>query len=188
MQKRIKTDRLNLRPLEIGDAVAFAKTAANPAIANMTSGFTRPFPVLAAEMQILVWQCHVQSGASFRYVIETKDDQRFCGMVGLTRRDKDWFISYWIAETAWGKGYATEAATAVLREADAYLSETIHAGAFTENTSSAHVLKKLGFAPAQTNTRASTAKPIGVFSVSRQTYVPHSRYIRKATDQDVCHA
>jgi RimJ/RimL family protein N-acetyltransferase len=68
-------------------------------------------------------------------------DDAFVGTIGL-----DGELGYWLAEAAWGKGYATEAAQAVV---DQHFQSTDHAKVrssyFVENKASQNVLIKLGF-------------------------------------------
>lgn len=55
-------------------------------------------------------------------------------------------IGYWIAQPYWGKGYATEAARVIVRYGFETLKlNRIYAGVFEGNSSSVHVLEKLGF-------------------------------------------
>lgn len=79
---------------------------------------------------------------------------RLIGCVGVTRH-----LGYWYGRAHWGKGYATEAATAAL---DAYFAEadatTIVSGAFDENVMSQRVLAKLGFVETGCSMKYSTAR------------------------------
>jgi len=55
-------------------------------------------------------------------------------------------LGYWMAWDAWGRGYATEAAEALVGHYFASTDATsVEAGHFEGNTPSAHVLAKLGF-------------------------------------------
>lgn len=56
-------------------------------------------------------------------------------------------LGYWIARDHWGRGYATEAAGAVLRIARTLGHRRLTAGHFTDNPASGRVLRKLGFVP-----------------------------------------
>ena len=63
-----------------------------------------------------------------------------CGVRGLPCGRKE--ILYAYAESTWGKGYATEAANAVLQ---AHTVRPLIAVSYPENTASIGVIKKLGF-------------------------------------------
>lgn len=56
-------------------------------------------------------------------------------------------VGYWIARDHWGRGYATEAASAVLRIARTLGHQRLTAGHFIDNPASGRVLRKLGFQP-----------------------------------------
>ncbi len=71
------------------------------------------------------------------------------GCVGLGRDDDsgDVQLGYWFGREHWGRGYATEAARAVLRLARTLGHQRIVAKHFTDNPASGRVLAKLGFHP-----------------------------------------
>jgi RimJ/RimL family protein N-acetyltransferase len=56
-------------------------------------------------------------------------------------------LGYWIARPFWGRGYATEAASALIGIARALRLETLEGSHFLDNPASARVLEKLGFEP-----------------------------------------
>ena len=69
------------------------------------------------------------------------------GAAGLGDHDGEAEIGYWIARQHWGRGYATEAARAVLRVAHTLGHRRIVAGHFVDNPASGKVLRKIGFLP-----------------------------------------
>ena len=56
-------------------------------------------------------------------------------------------MGYWIARAHWGRGYATEAAAAMLEIARMLGHSRIEAGHFVDNPASGKVLRKVGFLP-----------------------------------------
>lgn len=58
---------------------------------------------------------------------------------------KEYRLGYMLAEAAWGKGYATEAARAVMADLAKRAPCTVHAGAERDNIASIRVLEKSGF-------------------------------------------
>ena len=73
---------------------------------------------------------------------------RIIGSVGLGRNEDDAVeLGYWIARDHWGRGFATEAARAVLRLARTLGHRLVTAGHFTDNPASGRVLSKIGFKP-----------------------------------------
>ena len=89
------------------------------------------------------------------------------GFAGVIALEADMEFGYWLAKRAWGQGYATEAARAVLSAhfADAGAADVV-AGYFSGNSRSAHVLAKLGF--------AETGRG-EIFSLARREAVAHIR-------------
>jgi RimJ/RimL family protein N-acetyltransferase len=81
------------------------------------------------------------------------------GAAGLGEHAGEPEIGYWIARAHWGQGYATEAATAVLRIARTLGHKRLTAGHFADNPASGKVLRKLGFVP--------TGRPGHRFSLAR---------------------
>lgn len=69
------------------------------------------------------------------------------GCVGLAEIDGEVELGYWFAREHWGKGYATEAAGALLRLARVLGHREIVSGHFIDNPASGRVLRKIGFTP-----------------------------------------
>ncbi|MFY1620867.1 GNAT family N-acetyltransferase [Micromonospora sp. WMMD736] len=68
-------------------------------------------------------------------------DGEVVGYVSAFPVDDQTEVSYWIDPTRWGRGYATAALAALLRE----LPRPVHARAAKDNTASLAVLRKCGF-------------------------------------------
>jgi ribosomal-protein-alanine N-acetyltransferase len=90
-----------------------------------------------------------QEGTGARLAVDRLSDESFIGWVSLNRWNPDFrsvALGYCFNEAAWGHGYATEAARAVLRWAfDTLDLNRVQAEADTRNVASARVLEKLGF-------------------------------------------
>jgi RimJ/RimL family protein N-acetyltransferase len=56
-------------------------------------------------------------------------------------------MGYWIAKLFWGRGYATEACSALVEIARALGLGRLEGSHFVDNPASARVLEKLGFEP-----------------------------------------
>ena len=56
-------------------------------------------------------------------------------------------MGYWIGRPYWGRGYATEACTALVDIARALGLGSLEGSHFVDNPASARVLEKLGFVP-----------------------------------------
>ncbi|WP_100489149.1 GNAT family N-acetyltransferase [Sporolactobacillus pectinivorans] len=69
-----------------------------------------------------------------------------CGLHPYDSESKIYEIGYHLKSRYWGKGYATEAAGAVIRYAfDTLEADNLFAGHHPDNTASRNVLQKLGF-------------------------------------------
>ena len=76
----------------------------------------------------------------------TAGEPLLVGGCGLHRRASGAVeLGYWIARPHWGRGHATEAATAIIGMARALRLSAIEAGHFLDNPASGRVLEKLGF-------------------------------------------
>jgi [ribosomal protein S5]-alanine N-acetyltransferase len=90
-----------------------------------------------------------EDGTGARLAVDLVSDGTFIGWCSLNRWNPEFrsaSLGYCFAEAAWGHGYATEAARAVLRWAfDTLDLNRVQAEADTRNVASARVLEKLGF-------------------------------------------
>jgi RimJ/RimL family protein N-acetyltransferase len=81
--------------------------------------------------------------------MDRSSDGAFIGWCGLTRWNPDYrsaSLGYCLSDAAWGHGYATEAARALLRWAfDTLDLNRVQAETDTRNLASARVLEKVGF-------------------------------------------
>jgi len=90
-----------------------------------------------------------EEGTGARPAVVRSSDEAFIGWCSLTRWNPDYrsaALGYCFTEAAWGRGYATEAAGALLRWAfDTLDLNRVQAETDTRNLASARVLEKLGF-------------------------------------------
>ena len=86
---------------------------------------------------------------NFELLVRTADTEEFLGLVSLHRIDWDRHVAglgYWTRSRAWGKGYATEAAGALVEYGFRALSlHRIEAHVAPGNSASQKVVEKLGF-------------------------------------------
>ena len=109
----------------------------------------------------------------------SSEPARFIGSVGLGVNDGEIELGYWIARDYWGRGYATEAARAVLKLAKTLGHRRISAGHFTDNPASGRVLTKVGFEP--------TGEVRSRFSLARGSEAPaviHALTLGEPSDCD----
>lgn len=163
----IETERLNLRPLEPGDAPWLSRASSRPEIARMTGRIPSPNPPLFVEGFILMMRAAEQNrGDHVRLIIRREDGERI-GVIGLNPHDGGvWELGYWVSCEMWGNGYATEAGRSLLDYAHEHGITRFQAGYFLENPASGRVLEKLGF--------ADTGKRSHVFSIGRMAASAHA--------------
>lgn len=139
----ITTDRLTLRPLRAEDAPWIAREIANPKVQRWLTSPPHPYQLEHAEGFIAA----KSADPGVRAI--TKDASPI-GVVTLGHRGED-DLGYWLAEHAWGQGYMTEAAGALLDWHFANGGGEVESGWVTGNAGSARVLDKLGFWPTETH-------------------------------------
>ncbi|HET9720267.1 MAG TPA: GNAT family N-acetyltransferase [Solirubrobacteraceae bacterium] len=90
-----------------------------------------------------------EQGSGARLAVDRLSDGAFIGWCGLTRWNPDYrsaSLGYCFTDGAWGQGYATEAALALLQWAfEALDLNRVQAQTDTRNLASARVLEKLNF-------------------------------------------
>src|ERR1700690_1041018 len=103
----IKTARLVLRPFRLMDTPAVAALAGDPRVARMLGDIPLPFDEPAAR-RWLRW-----SWPELRLGIE-RGGRLVGGVCYFCNLGGDTSLGYWLGPAHWGKGYATEAAGAML--------------------------------------------------------------------------
>lgn len=100
----------------------------------------------------------------FLITLPGADGARLVGAVGLSAAQDGPELGYWIARNHWGRGYASEAARAVLSLARTLGHTRILATHFVDNVASCRVLEKVGF--------SSTGRIIERFCMGRGAAFP----------------
>ena len=149
----LRTARLLLRPFRPDDRPALAAVLADPAV--MEHSVAGPKPPGEIDATLREWCAEARAGLPTRLAVcpwETPDDEEtsrpvgFCGFARLRVGDGDaWELGYRLHPSVWGRGYATEAATACRdRFAADRPGEPLVSLIVPENTASARVARKLG--------------------------------------------
>ena len=146
-QPTLVTPRLQLRPFGLADAADVQRLAGARAVAATTLTIPHPYPDGAATAWIGTHAAAWASGRGAHYAVTDAAGGALVGAVSLalapTHAGAE--LGYWIAEPAWGRGYATEAAAALCAHAFAALGvHRIQARHFTGNAASGRVMQKLG--------------------------------------------
>jgi ribosomal-protein-alanine N-acetyltransferase len=146
---RLETDRLLIRPLSEADVESVFAYACNPAVTRFT-----------------LWPAHRDRSDTLRFVYDYARGRYAEGVpepLALCERDRpEWVIGslgcfwanranrcmelgYALGEPYWGRGYAVEAARALIGYTFAeYPIERLQAHCIVENQASARVMEKLG--------------------------------------------
>lgn len=143
----LETDRLTLRPFTLDDAPRVQALAGDRAIADTTLHIPHPYAEGAAEAWIGTHASEFQAGKSVVFAVAVRDTDALVGAIGLTLNSNDARaeMGYWIGKPYWNRGYATEAAHAVLDYAFNELElNRVHASYLSRNPASGRVMEKLG--------------------------------------------
>ena len=141
-----RTERLLLRPGWAEDAPALAAAIADEMIVRNLA--TAPWPYRLRDAEAFLAQPRDPVLPSFLIFERTEGAPNLVGSCGLGRRPSGAVeLGYWIARPFWGRGYATEAAGALIAIGRALRLETLEGSHFLDNPASARVLEKLGFEP-----------------------------------------
>jgi RimJ/RimL family protein N-acetyltransferase len=137
----IETARLQLRPHRPDDAAALAILFNDRRIADNTASIPHPYTLADAEQFI---RTITDSQSSFVITLGGDTIIGNCGVRIAPKSDPE--IGYALGVAYWGKGFATEAARALVDHAfDALGYEQLVAGARISNPASRRVLEKCGF-------------------------------------------
>jgi [ribosomal protein S5]-alanine N-acetyltransferase len=148
----IKTDRLCLRQLTHGDAEAFVELFSSPEVLRFLSQPPTDTPDKAIEL--IDWfndMYQKQDAVNWGITLRSGDhnDDRVIGMCGTyawDRSNRRVDIGYQLLPAHWGRGYATEAAHAVIRWSFDNLDvHRVQADCTDGNIASERVLLKCGF-------------------------------------------
>ncbi len=142
----LETERLILDEWRVGDWETFRPIATDAEVMRYITGGVpwsdeqvRRFVERQVEMQAERGYC--------RWRLAKKEDEAtigFCGL-GQWREERDPEIGWWLARREWGKGLATEAARAALRDAFERAGvRRVISVARVENAASIRVMEKLG--------------------------------------------
>jgi ribosomal-protein-alanine N-acetyltransferase len=144
----LHTARLRLRPFTGADAAALFALHSNAHVLRYWDSPPWSDPA-CAERFLAVSRQMAEDGSGARLAMDRVSDGVFIGWCGLTRWNPEYrsaSMGYCLDDAAWGHGYATEGARALLQWAfDTLDLHRVQAEADTRNVASARVLEKLGF-------------------------------------------
>ena len=139
----LRTERLVLRPFTLDDAPAVQQLAGAYEVALNTLMIPHPYPDGMAERWIGTHEKDYDEDRSVNFAV---DDGQLAGAIGLVNHGHGIAeIGYWIGVPFWGRGYASEAARAVVRFGfEERGLHRIFAQHYTRNPQSGRVLQKAG--------------------------------------------
>ncbi len=143
----IQTERLLLRPLTLSDAPGIQRLAGDREVASTTRDIEHPYEDGMAERWIDSCLRQGQSGELVHFALTLATSRAFIGTatLHLDTDEKAAELSYWVGLVFWNQGYATEAASAVIRHGFIDLNlDRVYAAHFTRNPASGRVLQKAG--------------------------------------------
>jgi RimJ/RimL family protein N-acetyltransferase len=142
------TDRLRLRPFTDADAEPLYDLHSSSRVLRYWDAPPWTDPA-RADRFLAGCRRMADEGSGARLAVDRLGDGAFLGWCSLSAWNPDHrtaSLGYCFTEAAWGQGYATEAAHAVLGWAFASLDlNRVQAETDTRNLASARVLEKLGF-------------------------------------------
>ena len=140
----LATERLVLRTPSLTDAKAIAALVNDRRIAANTLRIPHPYSLADAQAFLMATASTADDEPVF---VITDPDDAVLGCCGITKLDGETpEIGYWLGVPYWGKGFATEAARAVIDHAFGTLGhDVLLGGARISNPASRRVLEKCGF-------------------------------------------
>lgn len=145
---RLETDRLILRPTSINDAEQMYNWASDPEVSKYL--FWQPHADIEVTKGVLAdWDKKNERLDYYHWGIVLKDTEQIIGaggvVGGVDERHHSADLGYCLSRAYWGKGYMTEAISAMI----AYLFNTvglnrISASHDTDNVASGRVMQKCG--------------------------------------------
>ncbi len=142
----LETPRLILRRFTLADAPLLHQLNGDPEVVKYVHEPTLKSDEEALQVLTNIILPQYQAGLG-RWAIHTKDNQEFIGWCGLKylKEEDEIDLGYRLYQSAWGKGFATEAAKYTVAHGFNQLNlEEIVGKAHVENTGSINVLHKIG--------------------------------------------
>ncbi len=143
----LTTERLILRPFVHGDAADVTRLVSDRRIADTTLNIPHPYEQSVAEGWIGTHAEAAERGEGLTLAVTDRASGEIVGATGLAikRAHRRAELGYWIAVERWGRGYATEAARAMVDHAFGPLDlARVVAHCLVRNPASWRVMEKLG--------------------------------------------
>ncbi|WP_375457423.1 GNAT family N-acetyltransferase [uncultured Methylobacterium sp.] len=159
---RIETRSLWLRWPRVKDVEAIVRLAGAHAVAAMTARLPQPIDRAGIEAAVLDARRGNAEGAGLAMALSLRSEPAgLVGMIGIQAdaSEDGPHLGYWLGRPFWGRGLATEAATAIVDAYFAYAGGAVLASeARGGSAASRRVLEKVGFAACGTAVRLLPAR------------------------------
>ena len=153
----LRTQRLTLRPFDEADLDAIVAGVGDVAVSRLLARVPHPYRRSDGEAFLTFVRASARTGSDLPLAIEHQG--KLIGGISIDKIPRRCELGYWIAKPVWGRGFATEAASAILEYGFGVLRlPLVRSGFFTANTGSRRVQEKLGFRPVGTGKRLSLAQ------------------------------
>ena len=179
--QRITTERLVLRRHRSEDAPAIARLINDWEVVRWLADV--PFPYTEKDAADWVEQTaeNWAEGCDYQFVVVLADGGAMAGHIGLRMQESEIGtpavaeLGYWFGRPYWARGYATEAARAIVAFGfDELGLDRIIAGCLTDNERSIHVLAKVGLSSIgvrrQSFATLGETLEVPLFGLTRETY------------------
>jgi RimJ/RimL family protein N-acetyltransferase len=167
----LATERLVLRAPRASDIQSMVLLADNRHVAQMLARM--PHPYGEAEARAFLAMAGMRR-PGVNYALTLAGTGTFIGCAALSAKERGLEIGYWIGEPYWKRGFATEAAHALVDLAFRSTGITVlHASARVINPASRRVLHKCGFQYAgqgMMNSMVAGQVPIERYRLDRRTW------------------
>jgi ribosomal-protein-alanine N-acetyltransferase len=143
----LTTARLVLRPYSLPDVADLVRLAGAREVAATTLRIPHPYHEQDALDFIASCRADAELGLSARLAITLRESGELCGGIGLRINSVHHRaeLGYWLGVPYWRRGYATEAARAVVEYGFGALGlNRIYASLVSGNRASGRVLEKVG--------------------------------------------
>ncbi|WP_164781666.1 GNAT family protein [Mesorhizobium sp. M7A.F.Ca.MR.148.00.0.0] len=165
------TERLVMRAPHEGDVAQLVELADNRHVAEMLARMPHPYGEPEARSFLAMTKSR---RAGIAYALTLAGTDTFVGCAGLNTTDRGLELGYWIGEPHWKKGYATEAAHALVDLAFQRTSiQVLHASTRVINPASRRVIHKCGFQYAgqgMLNSIVAGQVPVERYRLDRKTW------------------
>lgn len=147
-QTHLETDRLRLRPHTMDDLPAIHEYSRDAEVTQYMQWGPNTEEQTRGFLEMCIANQAIEPKIGYEFAVTTKHDDRVIGSITLRRLKENsplGEIGYVYAKDTWGKGFASEAALAILRYGFAQLGMSkISATCDPANFGSARVLQKAG--------------------------------------------